>query len=75
MNRKKGGFPEISNPNRGTKAPTGKKGPELGLAKQQQHHNRPEYAQQTQLQSGFIMQGIDRKEAKRMAKAKIKEGQ
>ncbi|GAA5787210.1 hypothetical protein [Chitiniphilus shinanonensis] len=69
---KKHKFPEISNPNRGMPAPTGKYKPEIGLAKKQQHHDRPEYAEQTRIQSTFIMQGVDRKEAKRMAKAELK---
>ena len=66
-------FPVLANPNRGSAAPTGRYKPETGLAKQQQHHDRPEYAAQTALQSEFIMQGNGRKEAKRMARAKLRE--
>lgn len=64
-------FPVLANPNKGAPAPTGNYRAETGLAKQQQHHDRPEYAAQTNLQSKFIMQGVDRKEAKRMAKAEL----
>ncbi len=72
--RRSKSFPPIENPNRGTKAPTGKYKPETGLAKKQQHHDRPEYAQQTKIQSSLIMQGgLSRQEAKRQAKAIIRD--
>lgn len=67
-------FGEIQNPNRGKPAPTGKRKQETGLAKSVQHHNRPEYAEQTRIQSAIIMSGvpISRQEAKRQAKAEIR---
>lgn len=64
-------FPTLPDTNQGTKAPTGKYRPEIGLAKQQQHHDRPEYAAQTKLQSQYVMEGVGRNEAKRMAKTEL----
>ncbi len=63
---------------RGGKTPTGRKKQETGLARAVQHHNRPEYAEQTRIQSTIIMSQTpgsgpaNRKEAKRAAKAIIK---
>lgn len=52
-------------------AATGKYQQETGLAKKVQHHDRPEYAELTRLQSQYILQGNSRKEAKREAKEQL----
>ncbi len=63
----------------GGKTPTGRKKQETGLAKTVQHHNRPEYAEQTRIQSTIIMSQpagsgpANRREAKRTAKAIMKQ--
>ena len=65
--------PGAGNPNvKGQTLPNGKPKQENGLAKGVEHHNRPEYAAQTQATSANIMAGQTRQQAKRSARQQVK---